>query len=67
MGERELEDQVQQGLSADEPIDQNEFVESFSKGSNLDERHVLSALRNLMERDKVSYTIDYDLQTENEI
>lgn len=67
MTERELETQVREGLSADEPVDQSEFVESFSRGSNLEEQHVLSALRNLMERDKVSYTIDYNLQTEDKL
>lgn len=65
MAEREPETQVRRELSADEPVDQSEFVESFSRTSELEEQRVLSALRNLMERDKVSYTLDYNLQTED--
>lgn len=67
MSSQELETQVQRELSANEPIDQNEFIESFSERSKLRQQDILGALRNLMEHNKVSYTIDYNLQTEDEL
>lgn len=63
----DLESRVKSELESDEPVDQNEFVQSLSERSGIDKQHVLGALRALMERDKVSYTIDYDLQTQDDL
>ena len=67
MSQGELESQVQRQLRADEPIDQSEFVKSISEEVELDQQQVLGVLRTLMERDKVSYTLDYNLQTEDDL
>ena len=61
----QLENQVQDKLKENEPVGQDEFVESLS--ADFDQANVLGALRRLMERNKVSYNIDYDLQTEEDI
>lgn len=67
MQQPDLESRVKSELESDEPVDQDEFVRSISKGSGIDKQHVLGALRALMERDKVSYTIDYNLQTQDDL
>lgn len=67
MSQGELESQVQSQLRANEPIDQSEFVESLSEDAELDQQQVLAVLRTLMERDKISYTLDYNLQTEDNL
>jgi hypothetical protein len=67
MPQPDLESHVKLELESSEPVDQNEFIKSVSEGSEVDEQHVLLALRKLMERDQVSYTIDYDLQTQTDV
>jgi hypothetical protein len=67
MQQHDLEARVQTELESDEPVDQDEFVRSLSERSDIDKQHVLGALRALMERDKVSYTIDYNLQTQDDL
>lgn len=65
MQEFEPESRVQQELKQSEPVDQDEFVRSF-ESSELNKKEVLGALRGLMEQDKVSYTLDYNLQTQED-
>ncbi len=63
----DLDSHVQRKLRANEPIDQSEFVESLSEDAEFDQQQVLAVLRTLMQRDKISYTIDYNLQTEDNL
>jgi len=79
MASSELEAAVQTALDSCEPINQDEFVDQLVNDDDvaksvkqelggresLEPSQVLEALRTLMERDQVSYTIDYNLQTQD--
>jgi hypothetical protein len=55
---------VREKLAEHEPVDQEEFVEEISRSEGFRQEEVLDGLRNLMERDQISYTIEWDLQIE---
>lgn len=67
MSQGKLESHIQRELRANEPIDQSEFIESLSEDAEFDQQQVLAVLRTLMKRDKISYTIDYNLQTDSDL
>lgn len=60
------ETKVRQRLTeAEEPLDQEELIEVLqSSGEELEREDILRALRVLMDRDEVSYSIDWNLQLE---
>jgi len=50
---------------AEEPLDQEELIELLeSRGEELEREDILRALRVLMDKDEVSYSIDWNLQLE---
>lgn len=57
---------VAEKLADAEPINQDEFVNTIkSEYDDITPNDVLLALRNLMIKDKVCYTIDWRLQLQN--
>lgn len=60
------ETRVRQRLTeAEEPLDQEELIELLeSRREELEREDILRALRVLMDKDEVSYSIDWNLQLE---
>ena len=50
---------------AEEPLDQEELIKSLeSRGEELEREDILRALRVLMDKGEVSYSIDWNIQLE---
>ena len=57
MTTKELTQEVEEWIAKHEPVDQDKLVEKFG-------RRGLASLRDLMEANRVSYNLEWDLQTE---
>jgi hypothetical protein len=66
MSTQSLEETVRQTLVDTGPVEQEELVDNVAQECEDDRDRVLGALRVLMEKDEVSYTIDWDLQFEDD-
>lgn len=64
MASTELEDEVREHLADSGPIEQNDLVSNINSEENVDPNAILGTLRTLMDRDEISYTVDWDLQVE---
>jgi len=60
------ETKVRQRLTkAEEPLEQEELIEVLQRsGEELEREDILRALRVLMDKDEVSYNIDWNIQLE---
>ena len=58
------ETRVRQQLDeAEEPLDQEELIELLQR-DEIERKDILRALRVLMDKDEISYSLDWDLQLE---
>ncbi|WP_049894002.1 hypothetical protein [Salinarchaeum sp. Harcht-Bsk1] len=57
-----IEERVKRELRSREPVDQDDFVAVMEP--DMSRQRLLNALRNLMQDDEVSYTVEWELQVE---
>jgi L-fucose isomerase-like protein len=62
----ELEAHLRTEIESNEPVDKEEIINSVSNEA-IEQERIMRALRSLMEEDKISFTIDWNLQTEENI